>query len=90
MRRIDIVGLAVELDAKRRTKAEEQLFTVVGAFRDSAVRPEWLVLDIVPVWAPNAELPAGVDRTKLRAAYIALLGNPEPQTAVDELYACFT
>jgi hypothetical protein len=91
LRRVNMSELYCELEAKHpRNKTDERLFTVVSAFHDTPIRAEWLVLDIVPVWAPNAELPAGVDRAKLRAAYVALLGNPDPQAAVDALYACFT
>lgn len=86
LRRIDPYD--VERVRNSYSRRDQAKVPVLEALRESLVRAEWLLLTILPVWAPAAPLPAGVDRAKLRAAYVATLA-PEPQRGVDALFALF-
>jgi len=60
LRRLDLVGLSKELRAELREVTSQQRYkeiskqiTVVEALRDSGNKPEWMVLDVVPVIPPD-------------------------------------
>jgi len=54
--RVDVEGLARELREKMRTETSQQKrikyakrLKVLDAFRRSGNRPEWMILDVIPV-----------------------------------------
>ena len=60
LRRVDIEDLAVELRAKMRSETSVQKklkfakrLKVVDSFRKSTNKPEWMILDVVPVIPPE-------------------------------------
>ena len=60
LKRVDIEELAVELRAKMRTETSAQKtlkfakrLKVVDSFRRSTNRPEWMILDVIPVIPPE-------------------------------------
>jgi DNA-directed RNA polymerase subunit beta' len=60
LKRVDIEGLSVELREKMKTDTSQQKrvkyskrLKVVEAFRKSGNKPEWMILDVIPVIPPE-------------------------------------
>ncbi len=87
---LDVIRLEVELEQSRRTKADEAQYAAAKAFVDAIVHPSDTICELVAVWPPEAVLPSGIDRATLRAAYIALIDNPDPSRGVAALFALFS
>jgi len=88
LRRFDVPGGLAEARDDYRRRAQDKI-PILEAFSVSLIKPEDLLLELVPVWAPDALLPEGVDRERMRSAYISLLDAPDPRGGVDALFACF-
>lgn len=61
----------------------------VETLEEAGVRPEWLVLELLPVWPPEAQLPAPLDRAAVRSCYVEVLEAADPTPAVRRLFNLF-
>jgi DNA-directed RNA polymerase subunit beta' len=77
--------LADPIGARRRAEATARL-ELLDALVGATIRPEWFVLELVPVWPPEAELPPPLESAALRTCYVDILEPPDLAQAVRRLF----
>lgn len=94
--RVHLPSLAEELRAElehslsgARRAALTPRLAIVESLLEAELRPQWCVLEVLPVWPPEAELPAGLERSAVRSAYVELLDAEEAVPAVRRLFNSF-
>ncbi len=78
----DLFGVASELRSRRPT---DPRLAIMDAVIDSMIRPEWLVLELLPVWPP--ETPVLRDRDTVTRAYIEVLDGVDVRSAVSHVFS---
>ncbi|MFN0251289.1 MAG: hypothetical protein ACKV2T_30720 [Kofleriaceae bacterium] len=78
----DVDRLATDLEHRR---SNDPRLPVILAVRDNNIRPTWLVLEVLPVWPPDA--PQLRDREEVARAYMEVLDGVDLRTAVSRLFS---
>lgn len=71
-------------DLRDRRPTDPRL-AIMDAVTDSVIRPEWLVLEMIPVWPP--ETPLLRDRDAVTRAYIEVLDGVDVRSAVSHVFS---
>jgi hypothetical protein len=78
----DVGSMAIRLEDRR---PNDPRLPVLQAIRDSNIKPTWLVLEVLPVWPPDA--PQLADRDAVARAYMEVLDGVDLRTAVSRLFS---
>jgi hypothetical protein len=81
----DMHRLAYEIEDRR---PNDPRLAVIKAVMDSYIKPTWFVLEMVPVWPPDATVLG--DREAVSRAYMEVLDGVDLCTAVNRLFSTIT
>jgi hypothetical protein len=78
----DMYRLAYEIEDRR---PNDPRLAAINAVKDSHIKPSWLVLEMLPVWPPEATVLA--DRDAVSRAYMEVLDGVDLHAAVNRLFS---